>query len=347
MYVIKGVELKGVCCSVPVHTESNLSLDMKGLDNERLISTTGIKYRRIAGDGICASDLCLSAANRLLASPKFDVKDIDVMVFVTQTPDYSIPSTAHILQNKLDLRKNCIVLEVSEGCSGFVNGIFNIAAILSGLQSGKGLLLVGDTISKICGVNDKSTRPLFGDAGSASIFEFTDEGELVFDIGGDGKSYKDIIVKDGGSRHQFSQDSLLEKSDENGVSLCDSNLSLDGMNVFMFGITKAPESVKRLCSESDVDMESIDYFVFHQANMFMNEKIRKKLKIGSEKVAYSLENFGNTSSASIPITLTSQLGEKLRSQKNKLLLCGFGVGVSWASVLISTSDLVCPEIVEI
>jgi 3-oxoacyl-[acyl-carrier-protein] synthase-3 len=212
----------------------------------------------------------------------------------------------------------------------------------------KGLLLAGDTISKLCAVNDKSSYPLFGDAGTATAIEFRNGAKgFQFHTETDGSSFKSIIVPDGGYRNTTNADSFKEEEISDGIVRNKLNLILEGMDIFTFGISKVPESVNKLIEYFSLNRDKIDYFVFHQANLFMNEKIRKKLKLPGDKVPYSLKNFGNTSSASIPLTIVTELKEKLKSSKKEILACGFGVGLSWGSVYFIADNIICSDLIEI
>lgn len=252
------------------------------------------------------------------------------------------------MQQRLGLSKECYTLDISLGCSGWV---YALSVIVSLLQNGtikKGLLLAGDTVTKLCSSEDKSTFPLFGDAGTATALEY-DSGEdgMKFNFNTDGSSYETIIVRDGGYRSPVTEDSL--KLNEHGDSIARRgiDLELDGMDVFSFGITKAPKSVKQLCDHFCIDKENIDLFTFHQANLMMNEMIRKKLKLPEEKVPYCMDEFGNTSCASIPLALVTREREKLQNENLKHIACGFGVGLSWGSVFFETDKITVPDLIEI
>jgi len=195
---------------------------------------------------------------------------------------------------------------------------------------------------------DKSSALLFGDAGTATALEYNESAPpMHFTMGTDGAGYKAIIIEEGGFRNPINENTLIEKEAEPGIVRRGCDLVLDGMEVFSFGISQAPKTVKQLCEEFNINLADVDYAVFHQANMMMNEMIRKKLKLEKEKVPYSLTNFGNTSSASIPITLVTEIADKLRSQPASLVMCGFGVGLSWGGVYANTDKLVIPPLQEI
>jgi 3-oxoacyl-[acyl-carrier-protein] synthase-3 len=351
-FSIPGVEIRGIACCVPDKKENNCDISfLSSEEKEKLIASTGIETRHLSTKDICSSDLCLRAAEKLIKDIQWDKDEIDVLIFVTQTPDYILPATSCILQNRLGLRESCYTLDISLGCSGWIYGLSVISSLLSTHCEGKsrkGLLLAGDTISKLCSVNDKSSYPLFGDAGTATGIEYRKETEgFKFHIGCDGNSFKTIIVPDGGYRNTINVNSFKEEKESDGISRNKLNLILDGMDIFTFGITKAPESVNQLIDYFNIDKDKVDYFIFHQANKFMNEKIRKKLKLQEEKVPYSLKDYGNTSSASIPLTIIAELKSSLKNARKEIIACGFGVGLSWGSIHFIADKLVCSDLIEI
>lgn len=344
---IHNVAICGIAASAPRTSEAVEAIyNWGGYDN--FLSTTGIQARRKASVEVATSDLCLAAAEKLIEELKWDKSEIDTLVFVTQTPDYILPATSPILQSKLGLSKDCYTLDISLGCSGWVYALSVIAALMQNGTIRKGLLLAGDTILKMCSPNDKSTYPLFGDAGTATalVYDPTSAG-LKFNLSSDGAGYETIIIRDGGYRNQPTEESFLIQNHGDGIERSNMNLELDGMNVFSFGISKAPKSVKGLIEKFGIDKDSVDLFTFHQANMFMNESIRKKLKLESDKVPYCMDEFGNTSCASIPLTLVTRKREQLTSKNVKHIACGFGVGLSWGSVYFETNNITVPELVEI
>jgi 3-oxoacyl-[acyl-carrier-protein] synthase-3 len=319
---------------------------MGGVDN--FLSTTGIQAHRKASNEVTTSDLCYAAAENLIEELKWNKSEIDAIVFVTQTHDYILPATSPILQSKLGLSKDCYTLDISLGCSGWVYALSVLAALMQNGTIRKGLLLAGDTILKMCSPDDKSTYPLFGDAGTATALIYNPSSHgLKFNLNSDGTGYETIIIRDGGYRNQPTADSFVQRNHGEGIERSNMNLELDGMNVFSFGISKAPKSVIGLIEKFGIDKESVDFFTFHQANMFMNESIRKKLKLESDKVPYCMDEFGNTSCASIPLTLVTRKRNQLISEKLNHIACGFGVGLSWGSVYFETDKIIVPELIEI
>ncbi|MBD1363986.1 ketoacyl-ACP synthase III [Mucilaginibacter sp. ZT4R22] len=344
---IKNVSIKGLSACVPATVEENTALtNIATADMEKLIKTTGIERRHIATPATCTSDLCFAAAEKLIAELNWDKAEIEGLVFVTQSADYLLPATSPILQDRLGLSHNCFTLDISLGCSGYIYGLSTLASYMQNGMIKKALLLVGDTLSISCSKDDKSTYPLFGDSGTATALEYCegDEG-FKFVLSSDGSGYQSIIIPDGGYRSRFGTASLEQVQIEEGIARNKLQLSLDGMDVFSFGISKAPESVNQLLAKFDIDKEKVDYFFFHQANLMMNERIRKKLQLPENKVPYSLKNFGNTSSSSIPLTMITETAEALKSGSNQVIACGFGVGLSWGSMACTTKDLIIPDLV--
>lgn len=348
-FSVNSISIKGISCCVPKNMERNIDLDILTQEEiQKFVEATGVEERRIATKEICTSDLCCEAAEKLIKDLNWQKEEIEILVFVSQTADYILPVSAAILQDRLGLSTNCIAFDVPLGCSGYVYGISIIAAMMKATGLKKGLLLAGDTSSKLLSKTDKSTVPLFGDGGSATAFEFDENADdLLFDLGTDGSGYKTIMINDGGSRNRINADSLLYQTISPGIERNACQLVLDGMDVFSFGISQAPKTVNKLIEKFELDKESINHFVFHQANLMMNKMIVKKLKLPVEKVPYSLKEFGNTSSATIPLTIVSELKNDLTNTTKDLILCGFGVGLSWGTAKIRLQNAVISDLIEI
>lgn len=347
---VKNTKIRGIAACVPKHILENKQSPL--FDTESLaafINGTGVERKRKATADTCTSDLCVAAAEQLIKDLQWEKNEIDILIFVSQTPDYVLLATACIIQDRLGLSTDCYAMDISLGCSGWVYGLQVVSSLLQSLdKKGKALLLVGDTCLKLCSERDKSTYPLFGDAGTATALEYKENtGKMYFDMHSDGSGYKAIIIDDGGYRNPTAIHSFDIIHKEQGISHNKLNVQLDGMDVFSFGIQRAPQSVNALIEHFQLDKEGMNYFLFHQANLFMNEKIRKKLQIPPEKVPYSLKDFGNTSSATIPLTMVTQLQKDLQSRHLKNVACGFGVGLSWGSVYFETDCITVPDLIEI
>lgn len=329
----ENISIESIVSCVPSIVKDNLDdVNIPEAQGKKILDTTGIRFRRIV-ENETAGDLCFAAAENIFENTDLKREDVAVLVFVTQTPDYILPATATILQDKLGLPQSTIAFDIGLGCSGYVYGLSVIATLLEKIPNPEAtaLLLVGDTISKICNVKDLSTYPLFGDAGSATLLKKQIGSDVTFDLHSDGKGADAIKVEDGGFRNPYSKDSELNQIGE-GVNIRrKKDLFLNGMDVFSFGITKVPKAIKAFYEEAGVNDEDVDFFIFHQANMFMNEKIRKKLKLPEDKVPYTLHDYANVSCATIPITISSKLKDKMDRKRN-IIACGFGVGLSWGTV---------------
>jgi 3-oxoacyl-[acyl-carrier-protein] synthase III len=341
-----NVKIAGLSAAVPKEVEENNELSIfKGNEAENFIASTGVERRHISKKHL-TSDLCYHAAEKLIGDLDWKKEEIDALVLVTQGPDYILPATSCILQNRLGLSEECYTLDISLGCSGWVYGLSVVSGLLSSGMMKKALLLAGDT-SHATSEEDKSAYPLFGEAGTVTALEYK-EGEkgFQFHFATDGSGYEAIIIPDGGFRNQFSAKSLEVVEIEPGIKRSRVNTVLNGMDVFSFGITKAPQTVRKLTETFNISIEEVDYYVFHQANKFMNEKIRKKLNLEPEKVPYSLKNFGNTSSASIPLTILTELKNVVEDEKHSFVACGFGVGLSWGTVYFSLDHIKCSQLIE-
>jgi 3-oxoacyl-[acyl-carrier-protein] synthase-3 len=348
---ISNVAMTGLAACVPKHEVSNLECDLFTQDEARvLVKTTGIERRRTSASDLCASDLCFESAEKLLQVSGTAREEIEALVLVTQYPDFPLPATSPILQSRLSLPKSCLTADLVLGCSGYVYGLSVISSLVSAMKLKKGLLLVGDAISKVVSGRDRSTMPLFGDAGTATLLEYNESAAPIkFDLGSDGSGHSAIIVPHGGlgSRHPADKESFDYEQLEGGISRNKCQLILDGVEVFNFSLREPVQSVRQLMERFQHKIEDFDAFFFHQANLSMNELIRKKLKIPETKHPYSLKDFGNTSCASIPLTMVTKYRQELESRKNRLLLCGFGVGLSWGSLILETEKITCPELIEL
>jgi 3-oxoacyl-[acyl-carrier-protein] synthase-3 len=348
-FSISNIKISGLSCCVPKNIERNIDIPFMTSDEiEQFIEATGISERRVAEKNVCTSDLCFSAAEKLLLDLNWNKNDVEILIFVTQSADYILPVTSTLLQNRLGLSNNCLAFDIPLGCSGYVYGMSIISGLMNASKFKKGLLLVGDTSTKLLSKLDKSTLPLFGDAGTATAFVYDENADdILFDLGSDGSGSNAIIIKDGGARNRITHESLEYKSFDDGIQRNNCQLVLEGMDVFSFGISQAPKTIKLLSEKYSLDFNLIDYFVFHQANLMMNKMIVKKLKIPSEKVPYSLYEFGNTSSATIPLTIATKLKDELTNAKKQLICCGFGVGLSWGSVKVTFDDVKISNLIEL
>ena len=347
-FSIRNVFVRGISACVPSFVEENITLPVfvEG-EAERVIAQTGIERKHKVGNtGTTASDLCERAFKVLIEKLGWELASIDLLGFVTLTPDYLEPPTACVMHGRLGLPESCMTLDLTQGCPGWINGMATISALLSSGGIKRAILLNGDTASQMRSPYDKESLPLFGDAGVATALEFDKSAPpLEFDFGSRGKDFEAIMRPAGGFRNPLTEESLIFKQYGEHKKRRDIDAVMDGMSVFSFGISTAPKSVISLCEHFNIDLCNIDYFIMHQANHYLNEKIRKKLKIPAEKVPYSLKNFGNTSGASIPLTIVTQCNKKFSSRELDNVACAFGVGLAWGAIHFKTNNIVCPDVI--
>ena len=339
---VKNVAVVGMSAGVPKQIMPTISTTDK-YDASAFVETTGVIEKRYSND-FTTSDLGLAAAEQLIADLKWDKKEVGALVFVTQTPDYILPATSCILQDKLGLSKDCFSLDISLGCSGWVYGLSVISSLMQTGMIKKGILIAGDARKQCLEEADQ----LFGFAATATAVEYQEGAEgFKFHFGTDGSGYDAIIKPVGGCRNQVTAKDLDPIMCEDGRMRHGFQTLMKGMDVFAFAITTAPKSIKKLVAEYDLNTEEVEYFLFHQANRKINETISKKLKLNEEQVPYSMTHFGNTSSASIPITIVTQLADKIANKKTEMIGCGFGVGLSWGTVYFTTDNPVISKLVEL
>ena len=344
LFQIDNISIDGIGACIPKTEVSNKDFAYHSpLENAQFIKTTGIEKRRIVEEGTTASDLCLKAAEQLLEKLAWAKEEIQILIFVSQTPYYKIPCTATILQDKLGLAKSCLAFDINLGCSGYVYGLSVISSLLEKIK-GKGLLLIGDASSTCISEADKSTAPLFSDAGSATALRYSQDAQsMYFNLQSDGAGYDAIITKDGGSRNPTTEDSFHRDTSTGRSNL---DMFLDGIKVFNFSRREVVPNVSELMANYNLEEKEIDFFVFHQANKLMNNTIAKKLQLPLEKVPLSLEKLGNTGAASIPVTIVDQIKDKVNGKKSKLLFSGFGVGLSWGSCVVELQNTIVLPIIE-
>ena len=349
LFQLSHIKMKGIAACVPKQirrTEDYLQISEQ--ERKLFVQGTGIVERRESTNGLCTSDMCFAAAEKLLSETQTNKEDIDIVVFVSQSPDYFLPCTAILLQERLGLKKSTMAFDITLGCSGYIYGLATLGNFLQLPGFKKGLLLCGDTSTFSTWEGDKSTYPLFGDAGTATLLEQSSSSSpWFFNLQSDGGGAESIIIRGGGARNRFVEGMLDKKEIEPGISRAYCDLELNGIEVFNFALREVKPNVVDLLAYANKDLENIDYLVMHQANKLMNESVRKKLKFPPEKTPYSIDRYGNTSSASIPLTMVSELREILREESKQLLLSGFGVGYSWGSVLMEVQPMTIPSIIEV
>lgn len=347
---VPHVAIRGIAACVPPDTEATRDIEFYATPEEaaNVEATTGVVRRYIVADsGITGADLCIRAAERLLDEIGWERESIDLIVNVTQTPDYINHPNVFVAHERLGLKKECMSLDIYHGCPGWVVGLMSASSLLSHGGMHRCLMLDGDNISSMQWALDRESRPLFGDCGTATAMEFDPAAvDMCFDTGTESADGKALVHENGGYRKPFTLESLKTELDMRSGKISPVANGMDGMSVFSFGISTPPKSIKKLCEENGIDLQGIDKLVLHQANLFMIQKIAKKLKIEPERVPVSLAEYGNVTSASIPLTIVSECAGDYRSRHLKTVACGFGTGLSWASVYMETDNLVIPDVIK-
>lgn len=319
-----------------VLSNEHLAAEFPGWTAAKIANKTGIRERHVVRSDECASDLAERAALKMFASGVCQPGEIDYLLLCTQSPDYFLPTTACLLQNRLGLRKSCGALDFNLGCSGFVYGVGLAKGLVETGQAHQVLLITAETYSKFIHKGDKSVRTLFGDAAAAVLVSGVDSAEELlgsFVFGTDGSGGKNLIVPTGGMRKRMITDAPVVE-DESGNCRTVNNLYMNGPEVFNFSLRVVPETVAEVLRKSGKSLGQIDLFVFHQANRFMLEHLRKKLKVPPNRFCISMADCGNTVSATIPIALKQADIDGRLSRGNTLMLVGFGVGYSWAGAIV-------------
>ena len=336
--VIKGIKIAGVASAVPNNwislkeqCASNGMVDEKSI--QKFIKNTGVTGRYLSNERQTASDLCCVAAEKIIQEKKIDRKRIGLLVFVTQTGDYQTPASAMVLHYRLGLSESCLAFDVNLGCSGFTCGIEIVSSILSKSDKEYALLCCGDTSARLFHPNEEfKDRMLFGDCGSVALLEKEENAKEIHMISKtDGSNYKYIINPYGWFRNQ--------KYGQKNVCM------MDGINVYNFSISKAPEIINELMEVTNTNPQDYDCLVLHQANKLIIDQIANKTNFGDNKNLVSISTYGNTSSASIPTTLVYSYGDNKEDKDLHCLMCGFGIGLSWSAVecYINTIDIL-PQI---
>lgn len=341
-----GVGVRALTACVPTDVVYNKDLGylIPEEEIEKTINNIGIEQRRIAPDDVTASDLCFKAATKLIEDNDIDLDSIDVLLFMSQTSDYRIPATSCLLQHRLGLSKQTMCLDITLGCSGYLYALSTAFAYASMQGINRVLLLDGETFSKIVNRRDKVDWPLYGDAGTATLIEKGDYGESTFLLNTDG-SGEDKLKIHAGMRNPITADSCVERVQEDGNIRNDLEVFMDGMDVFNFAISKVPKCVKSLLAETNTSIDDIDYLIFHQANRFMMDFFVKKLKLPPDRAPYCISKYGNTSSASVPLTIASELHGRLNGD-HTVVMSAFGAGLSWGAAMVRMHDCKVSPVIE-
>jgi 3-oxoacyl-[acyl-carrier-protein] synthase-3 len=344
-----GIRIAGISSAVPERTlgVADVAAQFGEEQAGKIVESVGVQTRHVVSNNTCTSDLCFAAAESVLKELAWEKNSIDALIFVTQTPDYVIPATSCALHGRLGLGKQCLAFDVNLGCSGYVYGLGLASRLVGAGNIRRALLLVGDTATRIVCEQDRSAAPLFGDAGTATAIEFdADAPEMTFDLGTDGNGADQLIIPAGSFRQPHTDQTAIPTERENGNIRSDEHLFMNGAEVFMFTLAEVPGLVKRTMAGAGWTMDETDAVILHQANAFMLGHLRKRMKIPEEKLTLALSDYGNTSSASIPLAITHTWAEKQIKRPMKFVLGGFGVGWSWAGAAVTCDErMVLPKLI--
>lgn len=339
-----GIRAMAACVPHGVVYNKDLGYLIPEEEIQKTIDSIGVRERRIADADVCASDLAYKAAVKLMEDNNIDPTSIDVLLFMSQTADYRIPATAPILQDRLGLSIDTLAMDLTLGCSGFVFALSTAYAYASLPDIRRVLLLDGETFSKIVNRKDKVDWPLYGDGATATLVEKGEFGESTFILRSDGSGRDSVIISDG-MRNPITPESLVEKANENGDIHNGLEVYMDGMAVFNFAMKRVPKAIKEMTEVTGITLEDIDWLVFHQANRFMTDFFVKKLKFYPERVPYCIDRYGNTSSTSVPLTIVSELHDKMKDG-DKVVMAGFGAGLSWGVAKVNMNGCKISPIIE-
>jgi 3-oxoacyl-[acyl-carrier-protein] synthase III len=327
--------IKGISCYLPekILTNEDLLKDFPEWSIDKVASKIGIAERHVAAENETSSDMAVSAAEKLFEEYNIDRKTIDFVLLCTQSPDYFLPASSCTIQSRLGLRTDIGALDFNQGCSGFVYGLSLAKGLIMAGISKNILLITSETYTKFIHPKDKSNKTIFGDAAAATLVSGEGFAEILgLSLGTDGRGAENLIVKTGGIRNREMKNDL--DYDEGGNPVCSDNLFMRGTEIFNFTLETVPDLVARTLSINKMKQEDIDLFVLHQANRYMLEFLRKKLKIEPGKFYYYMEKVGNTVSSTIPIALKAAIGDGLIPASGRVMIAGFGVGYSWGGTIL-------------
>ena len=330
------VYIKAISYYLPEYDLNNavIEQDFPEWSIDKIAEKTGISSRFITAENETSGDMAVKAAEKLFIEHNIDKSTIDYLILCTQSPDYFLPTTACIIQEKVGLGTIVGAFDMNLGCSGYIYGLGLAKGLIASGQAKNVLFITSETYSKFIHPKDKSNKTIFGDAAAASLI--SSEGGFAtiqnFEYGTDGRGAENLIVKNGGLRNYKKHSD--GKMDDYGNFLSDDNLYMNGQEIFLFTLSAVPKLIKNTLEKNAVDKDQIDLFIFHQANKFMLDNLKKKAKIDDDKFYLYLENCGNTVSSTIPIALYHAQKENRLISKNKVLLAGFGVGYSWGGTVI-------------
>lgn len=320
-----------------VLTNDELAAEFGTWDAQKIYSKTGISERRIAATDECVSDIGVLAAQNLAKRHGIELNSVEFLIFCTQTPDYLLPSTACLVQDRLSIDTSCAAFDINLGCSGYIYALGIANAFVESGMFERGLVITADTYSKVIHPGDRSIRTIFGDGATATLVRATKNGGLgPFIFGTDGSGTQNLIIPAGGTRLPKSAETAIAESDSSGNVRSKDNLYMNGPEIFIFSLVRVPEMVDGLLQKARINLSDVDLFIFHQANKFILDHLMRKMRIPEKKMYFCLKHVGNTVSSSIPIAIEDAIAKVYISPGQRILMASFGVGYSWGACLWSS-----------
>jgi 3-oxoacyl-[acyl-carrier-protein] synthase-3 len=345
-----GIRIAGVCCSLPKGEASVYDIGKPYFSEDEVKATTssiGVEKLFIADAGVTASDLAVEAASKLMDNLGWKADEIGGLIFISQTPDHKLPASSFLIQHRLGLSKDCICLDINLGCSGFVNGYTLAANFITAGACDKVLVLTGDTLRRYISPEDKGLMFILSDAGTATGVERAHEiNRTSVLLKSDGSGAGALIIPAGGDRSPISGQTAIMSSGKDGINRSEENLFMDGMGIFTFAIREVPELIRELLILHKYEPEDVSYYLLHQANAYMVKYISKRAKIPIERIPININKYGNTNGSTIPFLIHDLASNELLEEKD-VILCGFGVGLSWGGIATRLGALDSAEIVRI
>lgn len=344
--------IAGMLAIVPAREQSFMD-DMKNFNfpearSLKLKEVMGYDKHRLVEPGVCVSDLAVFGLEHLFRSGLLDRDGFDALVLITQSPDHFMPPTSNIIQGRLNLRQDLFCLDINQGCAGFVIGLLQGFLLLEQESIRKVVLINADVMSRKTSPKDRNSYPLIGDAASITVLERDPANSVIFaNLKMDGTRNEALMIPAGGFRMPSTPEtSVLQDVGDNNLRAKD-HLRMDGSEVFKFVMVEVPPMIESLLEFTGSRKENIDYFLFHQPNRFMLQKVADKLKVPYGKMPSNVvENFGNSSGVTIPVALVSNLAETINSRSQRICFAGFGVGLTWASLLMDIGPLSFCQLIE-
>ena len=353
IFQFHGARIHGIQLILPNHeisfdNEVN-NYDFSPQQSAKLKVVMGFDRRRVVAEGVTCSDLVVAGFEALSRDGLLDLKSLDALIVVTQTPDYPIPGTSYVIHGRLGMRQDMLCLDINQGCAGFVVGLMTAFSLLNQAHIKRVALVNADVVSRLVAMGDRNSRPIIGDAASITIVDATSDDSLIHgNINVDGTGWNALMVPAGGMRIRPSPQTSILKVDANGNSRALDNLLMRGDAVFNFVMKEVPSMIQSLLEASGMKLTQVDGFAFHQPNPFMLRKLAEKIGVPRHKMPMDLvRNFGNSSGVSIPAVLCTSFSASYFQQPRVMCLAGFGVGLTWGSLLMKMHELSFLNIVEI